>query len=167
MRGPEPELRQQLVERLRQLENRDSEGNRFVDERVEDQLEEILVWLSAVLEEDLSVSAEEEEEREEAEASGDLAVAVRPEALADRTMAVVESWASILSYATTWVYAPLSPLPDGEAGASPKIVRQIRKYTSKLAGPAKDAAAALGADGWSISVGFPLAGVAVGLSWNV
>ena len=43
---------------------------------------------------------------------------------------------------------------------------EIRKYTSRLAGTAKEAAAVIGADGWSISVGFPF-GVSIVLSWNI
>lgn len=166
MQGPTSAIRQELVRRLERIENRDADGNRFVDDSIENALDEILAWLGAQLAEDLSVSAEEEYEREAEETYGGLAVAVRPEALADRTLAVVDSWASVLSYATTWVYAPLSPPPGGEAGAATKILERIRRYTSMMTAPATQAASILGADGWSVSVGFPF-GVSVGLSWNV
>lgn len=167
MQGPTSAIRRELAERLQAIENRDPDGNRFVDDYVESSLDEVLEWLSVHLEEDLSVSAEEEYERQQEEGYGDLAVAIQPEALADHTLAVVDSWASLLSYATTWVYAPFSPPPGGQAGASPKILSRIRKYTSMMTAPATQAAAMLGADGWSVSVGFPFTGVSVGLEWDV
>lgn len=142
-------------------------GNRFVDDQVEKSLDDVLAWLTFNFEEDLSVSVEEEYERQQEEGYGDLALTVRPEALADIILAVVDSWASMLSYATTWVYAPFSPPPGGQAGAAPRILSRIRSYTSMMTAPATQAAALLGADGWSVSVGFPFSGVSVGLEWNV
>lgn len=167
MQGPTSAVRRELVERLESIENRDVNGNRFVDDQVEKSLDAVLSWLTFNFEEDLSVSVEEEYERQQEEGYGDLALTVRSEALADITLAVVDSWASMLSYATTWVYAPFSPPPGGQAGAAPRILSRIRSYTSMMTAPATQAAALLGADGWSVSVGFPFSGVSVGLEWNV
>lgn len=167
MQGPTPELRRELVERLQGIDNRDADGNRFVDESVEAALSNVLDWLGSRLTEDLATSDEEGYERLMADGYGDQGVASGREPLADFILAVVDSWASLLSFATTWVYAPFSPLPSGQAGASTWILSRIRGYAQVLTAPAGHAASLLGASAWSVSVGLPFGGVSVGLEWDV
>ena len=81
----------------------------------------------------------------------------------DERLAAVEAWASIASFVVAVFYAPESPWRD-EAGWSDKAVERLRRIAHGLRDQLQAVMRALGASGFSISVGFPW-GLSVGISW--
>jgi hypothetical protein len=90
----------------------------------------------------------------------------RAQAFALEDLAAVESWASLASYAVAHFYAPTSPWPRDVAGWGKEAVEQLRSIAEKLRTALADAARFLGANSFSIGVGFPW-GISVGLSWPI
>jgi hypothetical protein len=109
----------------------------------EDELEGLLEELSADLERDLSEVDVED---------------------ADDVLASVEAWTALISHAVAYFYAPRSPWPNPFGGWDKKVVARLRSTAGKLHGPLQNVRNALGAQSYSISVGFPW-GVSLGLSW--
>ena len=90
-------------------------------------------------------------------------VGLSPEEAEDQ-LAVVDAWAGLISAAVGRVYAPASPWPRHSAGWGKKIVRRLRRMALRLQAVLKPVSQALGAIGFSISVGFPW-GISIGLSF--
>ena len=82
-------------------------------------------------------------------------------------LAAVESWAALASNVVAGYYAPASVFRfrGGLAGWAKGIAKHLRKIAKILLTPLQAAASALGADSWSIGVGFPW-GVSVSLTWS-
>jgi hypothetical protein len=85
-----------------------------------------------------------------------------PQDLLDAT----DEWAGLISYAVSRVYAPASPWPFGLGGWGRGPVRGLRRASELLQRPLAQAATALRANGFSVSVAFPW-GASVGLSWPI
>lgn len=97
----------------------------------------------------------------------------RPESVdrdtAERMLASVEAWASIVSHLTNEAYTgplrEIGALKQRLVGWSRGIAARLTELAELLAGYLQEAMQALHASSFSISVGFPL-GVSVGLSWG-
>jgi hypothetical protein len=74
------------------------------------------------------------------------------------------SWASLASYAVGRFYGPASPWPRNVAGWGTRAVARLQGITSALLLPLRQAANAVGASTYTISVGFPW-GISIGLEW--
>jgi hypothetical protein len=79
-------------------------------------------------------------------------------------LAGVNAWASLISGAVAYTYAPASPWPRRLTGWGQKIAGRLQWLTNLLLRPLAAAGRALGASSWSISLSFPW-GVSVGLNW--
>jgi hypothetical protein len=142
--GPSEELRAQIASQLDQIASNQPNAPRNVTPETEERLTGVLGRITAELEAD-SVNEDD-----------------NPQTLLDAT----NEWAGLLSYAVSRVYAPASPWPFGLGGWGHGPVQSLRRAAVQLQNPLGRAAAALGADCFSVSVGFPW-GVAVGLSWPI
>lgn len=140
MNGPTEELRIEIRAQVDEIVN--AAPPRTVTPEAEDRLTTIVGRITDALQADL--------DREDDD----------PQDLLDAT----NEWAGLLSYAVSRVYAPASPWPLGLGGWGRGPVKSMRRAAGLLQKPLARAATALGANGFSISVGFPW-GVAVGLSW--
>ncbi len=166
MIGPDAELRARLVAQLHVLPNRGVDEQRVVTGDVEDALNGILEWIEERAASDVAASAAFRRIQNGERHSVDFDANDLQTVAADEVLAGIDAWSSLVTYALTWVYSPLSPPPEGEAGESKRIADRIRKIAKKFQLPLRAAAYVLGADSWSISYEFPL-GFSVGLSWNL
>ncbi|MGA2875197.1 MAG: hypothetical protein ABSE82_06620 [Nitrososphaerales archaeon] len=151
LNGPPDWYRQQVFKRLRALRNT-YRGVRIVTPYLEVQLEEILSDILIAATEDLESSQIFKSEYLDADE-------------ANRLLSAVDQWASVASYAVSWLYAPQSPSPQRMAGWAKNIGSKLREIVGALLHALVHAAKALGASSWSIGVNFPL-GISVSLSWS-
>jgi len=142
--GPSEELRAQIASQLDEIALSQPNAPRSVTPETEDRLTGVLGRITAELEAD-PVGEDDD-----------------PQDLLDAT----NEWAGLLSYAISRVYAPASPWPFGLGGWGRGPVKNLRRAAAQLQNPLGRAAAATGANGFSVSVGFPW-GVSVGLSWPI
>jgi hypothetical protein len=151
VRGPSNGYRQTVFDRLKRLENV-QEGVRVVTPRLETQLDEILS--------DIYGEISNAVERSRIPKSGRMG-----RATADQTLTAVDEWASVASYAVSWLYAPQSPSPEKMAGWARAISDKLRTIVNALLTALAAAAKSLGALSWSIGLGFPW-GISVAVTWN-
>jgi hypothetical protein len=71
------------------------------------------------------------------------------------SLAAIEAWAALASYAVARVYAPASPWPVGSAAWDERIVKRLRKIANKLKDELEKAARHLKPESFSVSVGYP------------
>ncbi|MGM0632503.1 MAG: hypothetical protein ACQETO_04935 [Pseudomonadota bacterium] len=141
MNQPDQDFRSFVAEQSRALRE-------MTDDAAESGLDELL---AVVLEQLQGAIQENPPESREGE----------PDAIA----ASCHAWASLVSHAVASVYAPNSPFPRNVAGWGNRAVVRLNQISSVLRTPLDVAKRLLGADSYSISVGFPW-GVSVGLSWQ-
>lgn len=132
MQGPSDALRASVAEMLAEIRP-------IADDEAELRLEAILADIGGALGDDLT--------------DGWEAPLNQPAAL--DLLAAVESWASVISSAVAWVYAPASPFPRAVAGWSKAVAKRLRWLTTLLARPVGAAAGALGATSWSVDLAHP------------
>jgi len=144
MNGPSEELRSQIRSRIDEIAVTLPNEPRNVTPQIEDRLAGILNDISIALGND-AVGGDDD-----------------PQNLLDAT----NEWAGLLSYAVSRVYAPASPWPIGLGGWGRAPVKALQRGAGQLQTPLTQAATALRANGFSVSVGFPW-GVSVGLSWPI
>lgn len=84
---------------------------------------------------------------------------------ADGSLAAVEAWAGLASYAVARFYAPASPWPRDLAGWSTKVVERLREISEKLRRELARAVALLKPESYSVGVGFPW-GISISLTWQ-
>lgn len=142
MQGPNDTVRSGVSDRLDVLQG-DPTAPRVVNSTIERGLDEILEYIEQSLLEALEI-------REDA---------------ADATLDAINAWAGLGSYAIARVYGPASRLPSGLGGWSQKAVERLRGIGDKLKTELFSAAEAIGADDFSLDVGFPW-GISVGLGWS-
>lgn len=87
------------------------------------------------------------------------------EANAEDVISACHAWASLASHAVAAVYAPNSPFPRNMAGWGNRVIKRLEQISKILRSPLSIAARSLGAQSYSISVGFPW-GVSIGFSWG-
>jgi hypothetical protein len=117
--------------------------NDITEDRSEEGLEELLAQIEEQLREDLQHP-----------------IPVDPTPL----ISAMISWASLASYAVGRFYGPASPWPSNVAGWGTKAAARLQSITSVLLLPLRQAAKAVGASTYTISVGFPW-GISIGLEW--
>jgi hypothetical protein len=151
MNGPTNIYRQQVFNRLKELPNT-AGGVRVVTPQLEARLEGILSDILRAASEDVESSrllrTDNVDSRE-----------------ADQLVAAIDQWASVASFAVSWLYAPQSPSVEKMAGWAKKIGNKLREIAGALLRALVVAAKSLGATSWSIGVNFPL-GMSVSLTWS-
>jgi hypothetical protein len=152
MNGPDVDYRESIWRTLDEIPNRDLNG-RFVSSDIEERLEAILEDIHERMQSDVQYSN----------------VLARPdvsEGDARSVLSAIESWASVASYAVSWIYAPQSPPPWKLAGWIKDIPEKLRDMVETLRHALLVVAHALRVDSWTIGVSFPW-GVSVSVGWNV
>lgn len=143
MLPPNGELRRWVRSQFDQSRHGAAADNYAVNEESEALLERVLDRITAGLREARSQNQEQR---------------------ANELLAVIEAWTGLASYATIRTYGAESPWPKGLAGWSNGVASRLRRLGSQLEEELREVAIRLHAEGWSISVTFPL-GVSVSLSW--
>ena len=144
MNGPSEELRSEIRSQIDEITGTPPNALRSVTPQSEDRLTGVLTRITDALQLDAVGEGDE------------------PGNLLDAT----NEWAGLLSYAVGRIYAPASPWPFGLGGWGRGPVRALQRGAELLQIPLAQAATALRANGFSVSVGFPW-GVSVGLSWPI
>jgi hypothetical protein len=162
--GPDDVFRESIYQRLQEMRTPAFDDGERVTPETEntlgDVLEQILGQTQVAVRDSTILNPELDEDQQ-----GDVLVATRPTLEEFQTVLVaVDEWASVASYAVSWLYAPASPLPARMAGWGGKAIEILRQIAGCLRTPLKFVAIGLEADSYSISVGFPW-GVSVTLDW--
>jgi len=144
MNGPSDSLRREVQRQCEQLRGTRASNGLVVDAALEDGLERILDVIG-----------------EELTRALDGGRTVEP----DETIARIDAWAPLASYAVVRTYGPESPWWGGRAGWRASAVKKLRGLAGRLGSELEHAAVSLGADSWSVGVSFP-AGLAIALSWS-
>lgn len=152
MNGPDAGYREHVWGSLEEIRNFDG-TQRFVSEEIEQQLGAILREIN-------------EQVRADVQSSDILARGTESEEEARDVLSSVEAWASVASYAVSWIYAPQSPLSKRLAGWIKDVPDKLREIAAILKDALLIVANALRIASWSIGVVFPW-GVSVSLGWNV
>lgn len=158
MNGPSQDLRNRIADELEGLPGASNRGPEH-----EQVAERLLEQIAAEAESDVEVDLESITDLSQ------VAVAGEPPSrdqlsTAEALLVTVNEWASVLSYVSSAVYGPASPMPRRLVGWGNKALTHIQSAAKVLLKPLAAAASVTGASSWSISVGFPW-GISVGLSW--
>jgi hypothetical protein len=132
--APSDNLRARVQSRCEDLRRTRPTDSRIVNAALEDGLDQILDEISEAL-------------------HNALEQGTAPPA--DEALSRIEGWLSLASYATVRAYGPESAWWSGLADWRPSVARRLRRITEQVQSELVQAAAALGADGWSIGAGFP------------
>lgn len=159
MNGPSDEFRESIYRQLATIPNHNPiTGERVVTPEVEGALTQVMELILGSVVQDVEQS---EVLRRDTLQAGSESVSE-----AQFLLVVVDQWSSLVSYAASWVYAPASPSPRRMAGWGLQSISYIRMIANLLFTPLNAAAFALGANSYSINVGFPW-GISVGLNWPI
>ncbi|HLI45018.1 MAG TPA: hypothetical protein VKU92_11205 [Acidimicrobiales bacterium] len=158
MQGPNDDLRDRIAEELLALPPADARGSN------EEAIAEVLFAMIAA-----AAASDVDGDSDGIGRLGHVAAQDGTPSAADlgaaeAMLVVVHEWASLISYVSSAIYGPASPMPRRLIGWGKKAITQIQTAANVLLRPLAAAARVTGASSWSISVGFPW-GISVGLTW--